>query len=297
MTDRRDNGPLQLPPERDVTPQLRARVLNEAMRGDRKPSRPPSRVGPILAGLAAAAVVVGIVHSFSSNGDGDGDTPATRQDTAGAPVEPHEAVEIVASAVPDDKIRPIQDRCNEATNVDARFRMSTNRLRSPLGRIDAGAYADKGSAAHTQIFCTPFAVLTSSPTDNLVTSSTPVKLIAGSRVQGLLPRLKDPEQQAYYDGAWFAVAQNVKQIEVRLVVDDEPRKWHSATCIQAYVFAATWVPLTADQLNTEIEVEYRAISVDDTLMPMPESVASSTVTPADAPPLNDHPTVFPRIGE
>jgi hypothetical protein len=295
MSDRRDNGPLELPPERDVTPQLRARVLNEAMRADRKPSRPPSRVGPILAGLAAAAVVVGIVYSFSTNGDGD--TPATRQDTPGEPVAMHEAVETVVMEVPDAKIAPIQDLCKEATNVDARFRMATDRLRSPLGRIDAGAYADKGSAAHTQIFCTPFAVLTSTPAENLVTSLTPVKLIAGSRVQGLLPRLKHPDQQAYYDGAWFAVAQNVKQIEVRLVVDGQPRKWHSATAHQAFVFAASWLPLTDGQVNSEIDVEYRAISVDDTLMPMPESIASSTVTPADTPPLNDRRTVFPPLGE
>ena len=293
MSDRRDNGPLRLPPERDVTPQLRARVLHEAMRGERKPSRPPTRIGPLLAGLAAAAVVVGIVYTVS--GGGEGDTPATRHDSTGQQVPAHDVVETVVKTILGGKIQPIKDRCKAAAGVDADYRMTTERLRSPLGHIDVGAYADSVSAMHTQIFCTPFGVVTSLPDENIVTAQQPVSLIAGSRVQGLLPARNDSRRRSvYYDGAWFAVTHGIKQIEVRLIVDGEEQPWHAATRTHAFVFAATWAPLTIDQL-AGVTVEYRAISVDDTVAPMPEAIASSTLTAAAARQLNDRRDVFPPL--
>jgi hypothetical protein len=291
MSDRRDSGPLRLPPEREVSPQLRARVLHQAMREDRKPARPPTRVGPVLAGLAAAAVVFGVVYAFSRGGDGQ--TPATNQNRTGQTVGAHDVIETVVRAVPNGKIGPVEDRCSAATDVEADFRMTTELLRSPLGRVDVGAYAL--SKHHTQIFCTPFAVVTSVPKANIVTAQEPVRLVAGSRVQGLLPMLNHPDRRSYYDGAWFAVTHAVKQIEVRLVVNGEPLPWHAAVRTHAYLFAATWAPLT--QLAGDVTVEYRAVSVDNVLMPMPAGLASSTVTPADTAPLNDQREVFPKLGQ
>jgi hypothetical protein len=173
--------------------------------------------------------------------------------------------------------------------------MTTERLKTPLGRVDVGGYAF--SKHHTQIFCTPFAVLTSVPKDNIVTAQQPVKVVAGSRVQGLLPTRADPDRRSYYDGAWFAVTHGVKQIEVRLVVDGEALPWHAAVRTHAYLFAATWAPLSEGQLSSDVTVEYRAISVDDVLMRMPAGIQSSTVTPADTPELHDRPDAFPRIGQ
>jgi hypothetical protein len=298
MSDRHDNGPLRLPPEREVSPKLRARVLHEAMREERKPVRPPTRIGPVFAGLAAAAVVVGVVYVVSQNGD-DGHTPATHQDTTGQPVAPHDFVETVGDAVPKDKAADVQGRCNAATGIEAGYRMTTEKLLSPLGRVNVGAYAVKGSKKHTQIFCTPFAVITSLPDDNIVTAQTPVKLIAGSRVQGLLPTRNETADNSglsvYYDGAWFAVTSGVQQLEVRLVVDGEAQPWHAAKRLHAYLFAATWAQLSDDQMAGDVTVQYRAISVDGTLMPMPEGITSSTVTPAETQHLNDSRGVFPRL--
>jgi hypothetical protein len=293
MSDRRPDAELRPPPNRDVAPQLRARVLNEATRGDRRPSRPPSRFGPIVAGLAAAAVVVGIVYSLSR--EGEGRTPATNDSPTGQLVGLHDSFETVVKVIPTDKIKPIQQRCKEAASVDAGRRMTTLRLHSPIGRIEAGAYADSDSAEHTQIFCTPFAVAMSLPPLNLVTAQTPVKLVAGTRVQGLLPMRGDSAREAYYDGAWFATAAGVEKIEARIVIDGEEQTWHAATGVNAYVFASTWAPLRKAQETAEVTVQYRAISDDGTLMPMPRSVESSSVRPADTPRLSDRPDVFPPI--
>jgi hypothetical protein len=294
MSDRRDDGPLRLPPEREVTPQLRARVLHQAMREDARPTRTRSRIGPALAGLAAAAVVVGVVYSLSQQGGGDGQTPATGGGYVGQPVGAHATVATLVGAVPDDQVAGIQRRCKQAADVHANYRMTTDRLRGPIGRFAVGAYADKASSLHTQIFCTPFAVLTSLPADNIVTTQNPVGLIGGSRVQGLLPSRNPSEGgSSYYDGAWFAVTKGVKAVEARLVIDGKAQTWHATERTHAYLFASTWAALAADQLSGEITVEYRAISVDDTLMPMPDALTSSTVTPAETRHLSDRRDAFP----
>jgi hypothetical protein len=293
MSDRRDNGPLRLPPEREVSPQLRARVLHEAMHGARKPSRRAARIGPIVAGLAAAAVVAGVVVTFNQGGDGG--PPATRQGTSHRQVGEHDAVDTVVKAVPDRVIGELRRRCSRASGVEVERRISAVRLRSPLGRIDAVVFNDK-QGDQTRAFCTPFGVVTTVPPENVVTAGTPVKLVANSRVQGLLPTRRDREgYQAYYDGAWFATSPGVAQIEARLVVDGEPQTWHSAERLHGFVFAAAWGALTDSQTMGEVTVEYRAISVDGTLMPMPPDVASSTVTPAAAGELSDRRDSYPSI--
>jgi hypothetical protein len=296
MSDRRDNGPLRLPPEREVTPQLRARVLHQAMREDRRPERKPTRIAPVLAGLTAAAVVVGVVYAVSQDG-GAGSKNGTNNGAVGQPVAAHDVVQTVVRTVPDDKVAPIKDRCGEATGVDAKYRMTTELLRSPIGRIDAGAYSAKNATPPTRIFCTPFASIAVLP-GKIVTAQEPVRLIEGSRVQGLLPR-HNPDKRAYFDGAWFAVLSGVKAIEARLVVDGVPQTWHQAESTHAYVFASAWAPLTDGQLadGLDVTVEYRAISADDTLMAFPAPIASTSVRPADSPQLPAQRDVFPPVAE
>jgi hypothetical protein len=173
--------------------------------------------------------------------------------------------------------------------------MTTVFVRSPLGRIDAVAFADT-SEPKTRIFCTPFGVVTSVPPANIVTAQTPVKVVAGSRVQGTLPTRNDREgYRAYYDGAWFATSRGVASIEARLVVDGQAQKWHQAERVYGFVFASVWAPLTDEQASAEVTVEYRAISVDGTLMPMPKAVASSTVIPAGTARLSERADAFPKL--
>lgn len=300
MSDRRDSGPLRLPPEREVTPQLRARVLHQAMQEDRKPERRPTRIVPAIAGLAAAAVVVGVVYTVSQDGGGDeGGSNAANTGLIGQPVATHDVVETVLNTVPDAKVQPIKMQCQEATGVVAKYRMTTQLLRSPVGRIHAGGYGQQKSTHPTRIFCTPFATVVAGPSA-IVTAQEPVRVIAGSRVQGLLPtRNETDNDSAYYDGAWFAVTSSVKAIEVRLIIDGEPQIWHQALSSHAYVFASTWAQLTQDQLDSgvEVTVEYRAISTDDTLMPIPAAIKSTTVTPADTPELNSQRDVFPPLAQ
>jgi hypothetical protein len=294
MSDRRDNEPLWLPPERDVTPQLRARVLHEALREDRKPARRPTGVGPILAGLAAAAVVVGVVVTFNHD-QGDG-TPATQQPSRQL-VGEHDVVDTVVRAVSDRKIADLQQRCSQAAGIEAERRIASVRLRSPLGRIDAVVFGDR-QAPRTRVFCSPFGVVTSVPPANIVSAGTPVKVVTGSRVQGLLPTRNDHEGlTAFYDGGWFATSPGVAQIEARLVIDGEAQVWHSAERVHGFVFATTWAALADDQLAQDITVEFRAISVDGTLLPMPTDVASSTVTPSLTEELAAHRDDFPALGQ
>jgi hypothetical protein len=300
MSDRRDDGPLRLSPEREVTPQLRARVLHQAMREDRTPERRPKRVGPVLAGLAAAAIVVGVVYAVGQSdarpGSGD-DNVAGNDITPGSQVTQHDVVETVRRPVGDAGAPDVRRECRQATGVHAAFRMSTQILRSPLGQIEAGAYADKASPDHTQIFCTPFAQILSRRDDNLVTSQSPVALVANSRVQGTLPTRNDSDRLAYYDGAWVSVTTSVAAVEVRLVIDGVPQTWHAAKRYHAFMFAATWAPLTEDQASHDVTVEYRAISVDGTVLPMPSDLQSSTVVPAQTAPLNDRRTILPGGGD
>jgi hypothetical protein len=300
MSDRRDDGPLRLPAEREVPPQLRARVLHQAVRDDHQPARRPTRIGPVLAGLAAAAVVVGVVYAVGQSADRGGsgkDDIAGNDITPGSQVTPHDVVETVVRVPGDQAIGGVQRECRQATGVDASLRMATQILRSPLGRIESGAYALTASADHTQIFCTPFAQITSRRDDNMVTAQSPVAFVANSRVQGTLPTRNDAQRVAYYDGAWVSVTSSVQSVEVRLVVDGVPQTWHAAKRYHGFMFAATWEPLTEDQASSAVTVEYRAISVDDRVLPMPSDLRSSTVVPDQTPALNDRQTILPGGGD
>jgi hypothetical protein len=300
MSDHRDDSPLRLPPEREVAPQLRARVLHQAMREDRKPERTPNRVGPVLAGLAAAAIVVGVVYAVGQSDDGRGsgnDNVAGNDITPGTQVTQHDVVKTVVKVPGDAAVGDVQRECQEATGIPGSLRMATQILRSPLGRIESGAYALKSSADHIQIFCTPFAQITSRRDDNMVTVSTPVAFVANSRVQGTLATRNESDRLAYYDGAWLSVTSSVEAVEVRLVVDGVPQTWHAAKRHHAFIFAATWAPLTEDQAKSEVTVEYRAISVDGRVLPMPSELQSSTVVPSQTAPLNDRRTILPGRGD
>jgi hypothetical protein len=169
--------------------------------------------------------------------------------------------------------------------------MTTQILRSPVGHVEAGAYAVKASPDRAQIFCTPFAQITSRRDDNMVTAQSPVAFVANSRVQGTLPTRNRSDRLAYYDGAWMSVTSSVDAVEVRLVIDGDPQTWHAAKRYHAFIFAATWAPLTPDQASSEVTVEYRAISVDGVVLPMPSDLQSSTVVPAQTPALNDRQTI------
>jgi hypothetical protein len=280
MSERRDNGPLRVPPERDVPPELRARVLHQALREDAPVAGRRTRIAPVLAGLTTAAVVVGIVYGVAQNDSEPPPITGSGGEHTGAPEPVHKSVQTVVGELSEQKKTQAMHECGDVLGVDTGFRMTTMVLKSPVGQIVVSGSADQDSADHVQAFCTPFSAVTSLRGANLPTTGAPVQVIADSRVQGRLPARGDTSRESYYDGAWFVATPGVATIEARIVVDGHAGRWHATERVNGFVFAATWRALTQAELAGEIRVDYRAISADGTILTIPD-IKTSTVTPAD----------------
>jgi hypothetical protein len=274
-----DNDPLRLPPEREVSPQLRARVLHNALKTTEAPAttRRLTRWVPYVAGLAAAAVVITVVTALQ-HGD-SGEVPPVGGGEHRQMVGEHDAAAVTIHARKGVITRRARFWCQGLTGLDnAGHSLTTELLRSPVGPMTVGAIVNYPS--QREGFCTPFGSSTSERNANMVSLQQPIVEVPGSRVQGLLPpRRDDSDRQVYYEGTWFAVAPGVGQIEARLVVGGEEGVWRATEAIHAFVYASTWKSLTPDQADSEVTVEYRAISADGELIPVP-GLSSSRVIPA-----------------
>jgi hypothetical protein len=283
-----DRQPFDLPPDREVSPQLRARVLHQAL-SDTTTSRPrPSRwLAPVAVGLGAAAVVLGVVVLVSHDDGAEGPPAAGNHETQAPHVEPHEVLAVNLETLEGSARAQAHDACMRATPVErAGLYLSSQLLRGSSGPFMQLAYATRtADGQQRQFFCTPYGVTEAGSHSHLTSLETPIEPIAGSRVSGVVAGNEGSGTQAYFDGAWFAVSHGVAAIEARVVVGSDPGVWHATKrWTTSYLFASTWRTVSPSQNAAEISVQYRAITTDGQILMIP-GFRSTTVGPDDVRPL------------
>lgn len=251
---------LSLPPERDVSPQLRAQVLLNATDPTVRPARPPRRWAPVLAGLAAAAVVVAVTV-FVLHDDPAAPPIAGGPTTSAPTVKPHESVGVDVRPLTDPEKRAVRADClGPDPDEPAGVVLSARLLRSADGNVMAAGFANADSG--NQYFCTPFGQATVSRDDTMVSMETPVIALPGSHIRDYTPDQDGSGASTVVDGAWFAVSPAITAVEARLVVDGDAGEWHATQTFSSFVFASAWRHLSAGQVAGDVRVEFRALTAD-----------------------------------
>jgi hypothetical protein len=275
-----DREPFDLPPEREVSAQLRAQVLHQAVISDTAGRRPgPRWLGPLAVGLGAAAVVVSVVVMVTRPDAAEGPPAAGTDHTEAPQVEPHNVLAVNVKTL--ETFIPLREACMKVAPAErAGHVLSSQLLRGPSGPFTQFAYANTSPGTQEgQFFCTPYGVTQAEYLSHLTSLEAPVKVISGSRVGGLVPGKAGSGTQAYFDGTWLAVSQGIASIEVRIIIGADPGVWHETRRWRtSYVFASTWRTLTPEQSTADVTVEYRAITTDGKIVAVPG--LSSVVVPA-----------------
>jgi hypothetical protein len=294
-----DRDPFDLPPEREVTPELRARVLQHALSTDTAVRRRRRWATPLVTGLAAAAVVFGVLVVFTQGGADKPVGPAGHDnlgETHAKVIGDHPFYNVDDIALP-QKVKPAaMDSCRAASppRGGAGHILTNRRLFGPDDPVGALVYDNRDTGeSYRRYFCSPWGVVATQRDDALTSLESPIAPIEGTRVQGLLDPADGSNSEIYYDAMWFANISSVESIEARIVVDGVPGTWYRTKRFSEYSFVSVWTKLAPSQLTGDIEVEYRAINTDRELVEVP-GMTSMTVSPADVGRLSIQ-VDFPRL--
>jgi hypothetical protein len=286
-----DRDPFELPRERDISPELRARVLERALSTDTA-VRPRRWAMPIVAGLAAATVVFAVLVVINRGGSEQPVGPTSTdssQPTAGRFVPDHTFVNLDAGRMSDAVRREARQACQSVLppRGQAAHVLASRRMHGPDGLIGVLGYSNPDArAAYQQYFCTPWGVVENSQPPMRPTIESPIEAIEGSLQQGLLEARDGSGAQIYYEGVWFVTDSTVDAVEARVVVDDVPGEWYRSRRNSDYMYASVWQELSPEQLAGDIVVEYRALNPDRALIEVP-GLSSTTVAPSSLPQLTE----------
>jgi hypothetical protein len=299
-----DRDPFELPSEREVSPELRARVLERALSTDTAVRRRRRWVMPIAAGLAATAVVFAVLVVVNRGGSEAPVGPTASDDTqptVAQVVPDHTFVNLDAGRMSDAVRLAAREACQSVLppqGKQAAHVLASRRMQGPDGLIAVVGYDNPvATAPYQQYFCTPWGVLENPQPRMRPAPEFPIEAIEGSRQQGLLEAPDGSGGQVYYEGVWFVTDPSVDAVEARVVVDDVPGEWYRSRRNSEYMYASVWQELSPAQLagDVDVEVEYRALNPDRAKISVP-GLSSTTVALSSLPELTeqvDMPTLTP----